>query len=170
MTTVLALSVFALDVLRATPERLASIGTYETDPSVNYREDESRLVLRSRQRLTRVAGSGLGATILDRRPGHGRSYQGAALRRERLPVAGLEARPTGRCAAARTDRCLAILCRPRTRDPLERAVIVGAQAALFALAVATVAFPSFNQLAITPAIGLLVALAVAASPGRERRA
>jgi hypothetical protein len=67
----------------------------------------------------------------------------------------------------------AILCRPPARDPLDRALIVGAQASLFALVVATFAFPSWNQLAITPTIGLLIALAVArvnrpgpASPGR----
>jgi O-antigen ligase/polysaccharide polymerase Wzy-like membrane protein len=162
MATVLALSVFALDVLRATPERLVSISAYQTDPSVNYREEESRLVLR-RVEDQPVAGSGLGATILVGIPGTDvplrvRRYaeNGYLWLVWKLGIPG--------AALLLALVAAAMLGRPRARLPLERAVIVGAQAALFALAVTTIAFPSFNALSITPAIGLLVALAIARSP------
>jgi hypothetical protein len=158
LTTVVGLSAVAPAVLNATADRLTSVKDYKSDPSVVYRQHESRLVT-NRIKANPLAGSGLGATVLIGRPGTNQLVKPRRYAENgylwliwKLGVVG--------AAVLLALVAAAILCRPRARDPLDRAVVVGAQASLFALAVATFAFPSWNQLAITPAIGLLIALAV----------
>ena len=51
--------------------------------------------------------------------------------------------------------------RPRGDDPLYAAVRTGCQGALHVLLIASVTFPSFSQLAITPAMGVLLAICAA---------
>ncbi len=158
LATVIVLGATAPGVLGATAERLHSVKDYKSDPSVFYREYESRLVT-DRIEAHPLEGSGLGATILIGRPNTNQPIQPRRYAENgylwliwKLGVLG--------ATVVLALLAAAILCRPPSRDPLERAVIVGAQASLFALAVATFAFPSWNQIAITPIIGLLIALAV----------
>jgi hypothetical protein len=168
LSTVVFLGATAPAVLDATTQRLHSVKDYKSDPSVFYREYESRLVT-NRVKAQPLAGSGLGATILIGRPNTNRPIQhrryaenGYLWLMWKLGVLG--------AAVLLALLAAAILCRPPARNPLDRAMIVGAQASLFALVVATLAFPSWNQLAITPTIGLLIAFAVSrVVPARAQR-
>jgi hypothetical protein len=164
LATALALAALAPAAFDATSQRLTSVKNYKTDPSVVYRQYESRLVT-NRIKAHPLTGSGLGADILIGRPGTNQPIKPRRYAENgylwlvwKLGVLG--------AVVLIALLAAAIMCRPPSRDPLERAVIAGAQASLFALAVATVAFPSWNQLAITPTIGLLLAFAVSRVPPR----
>lgn len=144
--------------LNAAGERLLSIGKYQSDPSIRYRIEESRRVIE--QIAARpLHGSGLGASIVIGRPGttvtpKPRRYaeNGYLWVTWKLGIPGM--------LVLLALLTFAILRRahPNEPDVLTAAARRGSQAALVALAAASVTFPSFNALAITPVIGVMVAL------------
>ena len=152
-------------VVDAARERLLSIGEYQDDPSVRYRIAESRKVL-EQIREQPVAGSGFGATIHIGRPGT--SVEPKPRRYAENGYLWL-AWKMGIPAALIVLALLAVAIAWRTpfgEEPRMTALRNGAQAGLLALVVSSVTFPSFNQLAITPTMGLL--LAIAAAPPRRQ--
>jgi O-Antigen ligase len=156
----LVLVTLAPTVLSAYQTRLSSLGNYQTDQSVTYRVEESRMV--SEQiGMHPLSGSGLGASILIGRPG---TTVALAPRRYAengylwlawkigIPAAGVL------CLLM----ALAILWpRRRGEQTLFAATRLGAQAALLAIGLVTISFGSFTQIAITPMLGVLVALCAA---------
>jgi hypothetical protein len=170
--TGLALSVLAPSILHAAGGRLASVGDYGTDPSVAYRVAESRLV-GTQIRERPLIGSGLGATIQTGRPN---TTQPIRPRRYAengyLWLAWKLGIPGAAVLWLLLGLCIAWPVR-RLADAATWGLVNGCQAALAAIAVATVAFPSFNQLAITPVLGAMAALCAAplcAAVGSRRRA
>jgi O-Antigen ligase len=160
LTVFLALSVLAPSVLSAYETRLSTLGNYQTDPSVTYRVVESRMVSAEIAQHP-LTGSGLGAAILIGRPG------------TNVPLAPRRYAENGYLWLAWKLgwlgagvlwllMSLAIVWpRRRGEEELFAATRLGAQAALFTLAVVTVSFASFTQIAITPVMGLLIALCAA---------
>jgi O-antigen/teichoic acid export membrane protein len=164
----LALAVTQPAFLPAYRERVASLASLRTDPSVLYRLAESQLIS-AQIRAHPVEGSGLAATILIGRPGTNvpvvpRSFAengyewlawkigipAAALLWALLALAILA---PGRRAEATTDAVFRRAC----------------QAIIAALAVATLTFQMFNQLEIAPMIGVLAAFAVAVPASTSSR-
>jgi hypothetical protein len=162
----LVLSTVGPETLATAKERLLSVGQYATDQAVRYRVVETGIVM-DEVRDRPITGSGLGATIflgqgsLDAPP-EPKSYthNGYAWLAWKIGVP----------AAALLWLLLAACVLPRARPDrrsLWPGVAVGCQAALVTLIVVTFAFPTFNMIAITPTIGLLVALLVV-SPNASR--
>lgn len=167
LATLLALAAAAPAVLTAAGERLATIAEYEADPSVYYREVEGRLVVDEiRQRPLR--GSGLAAAIQIGRPGTTQPIKARRYAENgylwlfwKVGLAG------GALLLALLALCL--LSRPaRRHDPETAALVAGAQASLAALVLATYFFPSFNQLAITPTLGVVAAICLAPALARTK--
>jgi O-antigen ligase len=158
-----ALSAVAPTELATARERLLSLGQYASDDSVRYRVVESEFVL-SEIRARPVTGSGLAATVFWGQPwaqaparSYAYSHNGYLWLAWRLgiPAAALLILLLG----------YAVLRRPPPgEDQLTMGVRHGAQGALAGVLVATVTFPSFSTLSITPAIGVLLALALAPAP------
>jgi len=156
----LVLAALAPSVLSAYGTRLSTLGDYQTDPSVTYRVAESAMVSAQIAKHP-LTGSGLGAAIVIGRPGTNvpltpRRYaeNGYLWLAWKLgwPAAGVIWLLMG----------LAVVWpRRRAEEPLFAATRLGAQAALVTLAVVTASFASFTQLAITPAMGVLLALCAA---------
>jgi hypothetical protein len=154
------LSAFAPRELTTARQRMLSLGQYLSDDSVRYRLVESRFVL-AEIRADPLTGSGLAATIFWGQPwaqvparSYAFSHNGYLWLAWRLgiPAAGVLIILIG-CA---------ILLRPSPDDDcLTIGVRRGAQGALLSVLVATVTFPSFSTLSITPVMGVLLALAVA---------
>ena len=176
ITSICALGAIALIVLSvASPttlttarQRLNSISGYSTDDSVRYRLVESQFVY-ARVQSHPISGSGLGASIFwgqpwakvpakDRTFSHD-GYLWVAWKLG-LPAAVLLTLLLAGTLTART--------KPRETE-LSRAVRRGAQGAILGLLIATVTFPSFSQLAIFPAMGVLVALAISPEISTQRR-
>ena len=160
------IAAIAPDALTTGRERLLSIGQYSNDSSVYYRLVESRHVLEQIE-LSPLQGSGLGASIWWGRPRYqvpparytfvhnGYLYVGWKLG---LVIA----------AALIAVMLFAILRSPRRIEPpFWRAVVNGAQAALAALLISNVTFPSLISLSATGTIGLLLAICLVAT--RTRR-
>ena len=155
------LSTLAPDTLAAARERLLSLSQYGSDDSVRFRITETKHVLQEIQERP-VTGSGLGATIFFGRPwdrvlpesltfAHN-GYLWLAWK-VGIPAAALVLVPF----------IVAVGWFRRPPDASAAAALGnGARAALLSLAVASVTFPSFNQLSITPALGLLMALSLMA--------
>lgn len=144
-------------------QRLESIGSYASDDSVRYRLVESRFV--SQQvRAHPMTGAGLGATIFWGQPWakvppkvQHYSHDGYLWLAWKIGVPG--------AALLVLMIALAPLSRaPRDEEVLSRAMRRGFHGALLGLLLATVTFPSFSQLGIAPAMGLMIAIAI--SPGR----
>jgi O-antigen ligase len=162
-----ALSAVAPGELATARERLLSLGQYASDDSVRYRVRESEHVLQQ-IRARPLAGSGLAATIFWGQPwaqappkSYAYSHNGYLWLAWRLgiPAAALLMIMLG----------FAVLRRPPpVDDGLTAALRRAAQGALAGVLVATVTFPSFSTLSITPVIGVLLALALAplSRPGR----
>jgi hypothetical protein len=160
LTVFLALAVLSPSVLSAYEKRLSTVGNYRTDPAVTYRVAESRIVS-SEIAKHPLTGSALGAAILIGRPG------------TTVPLAPRRYAENGYlwlawklgwpvAAVLWLAIALAILWpRRRGEDELFAASRLGAQAALLALAVATASFASFTQGAITPVMGVLIAMCAA---------
>ena len=154
-----ALSVLSPSTLTTAHQRLNSISSYASDSSVRYRVVESELVY-DRIRAHPLAGSGLGATML-----WGQPWARVRPKLQHYSHDGYLwlAWKTGIPAVALLVLLLVGTLFGRTRrdeQPLSAAVRRGAQGAIAGLLIATVTFPSFSQLGITPTIGLLLALAV----------
>jgi O-antigen ligase len=161
------LAIAAPATFRTAQERLLSIGQYGSDGSVSYRVRESQFVMREiRERP--LQGSGLGASIYWGRPAEGvpaqewvYTHNGYLWIAWKLGVIGavllfgLFAIAAARPGRARADPALGLLA-------------LGAQAAILALLIANVTFPSVNALTSTPTVGVLLALA--ALPRRRSEA
>ncbi|MDQ4089208.1 MAG: O-antigen ligase family protein [Actinomycetota bacterium] len=151
------LSTLAPDTLAAARERLLSLSQYSSDDSVRFRVTETVHVAREIAARP-VTGSGLGATIFFGRPW------------DRVPPESLTFAHNGylwlmwklgipAAALVLVPFVVAVGWFRRPRDgSADAALGNGCRAALLALAVASVTFPSFNQLSITPTLGLLIAL------------
>ena len=154
-----ALSTVAPDTLGAARERALSLGRYQSDNSLRYRLTESRHVI-DEIKASPVAGSGLGATIYWGRPWEQVapsedefSHNGYLWVAWKLGIVG---------AALLVGAMLFVLIgrAPPSPDPLLRSLRLGAKAALLALLLASVTFPSFTQLSSAAVLGLLLALCV----------
>lgn len=162
----LAFTTFAPRELTAARERLLSLSQYGTDSSVRYRVTESRHAM-AEIRARPVVGSGFAATIFWGRPwalvppsSSRFIHNGYLWLAWRLGIPGALLLCVPLAAAV-------VWRRPRGDDPLYAAVRTGCQGALLVLLIASVTFPSFSQLAITPAMGVL--LAVCASGAQRGR-
>lgn len=161
------LAVAAPSELTTAHQRLTSIGQYATDDSVRYRLTESRFVL-ERIHAEPLTGSGLAATIFWGQPwaqvpakSYAFSHNGYLWLAWKIGIPG--------AALLVALIGMAVLLPPPPRDdPQARALRRGAQGALVGLLLATVTFPSFSAMSITPAIGVLVALAVCPVPAADR--
>ncbi len=160
------LSAISPTTLTTAHQRLISIGSYTSDSSVRYRVVESGFV-EDRINAHPLAGSGLGATIF-----WGQPWARVAPKVQHYSHDGYLwlAWKLGVPAAALLVLLLVGTLFGkigRDEEPLSAALRRGAQGAIVGLLIATVTFPSFSQLSITSAIGLLLALAVSPVP-RER--
>jgi O-antigen/teichoic acid export membrane protein len=159
--TGLAFALLAPTALSAYRDRLLTLTSVATDPAVQYRVVESRLVtqqIRSRP----VIGSALGATILIGRPG---TNVAPALRRHAENGYLWLAWKVGIPAALAMCALLALAMAapgPRWEGPAGAGLRRGCQAALAAVVIASFSFPSFNQTGITALMGVLAATCVAA--------
>lgn len=155
--------------LTAARERLLSLSQYNDDNSVRYRVAETRAVFKEVKQRP-LAGSGLAATTWWGRPwelvaprSNGYAHNGYLWLAWKLGIP---------VAALMTALMLAAVAR-RSRPSggvLFRGVWTGAQAAILIMLVATVTFPSFAFLAVTPLMGVVLAVCFAAGPARERAA
>jgi O-antigen ligase len=140
-------------------ERMLSIGQYASDDSVRYRIREQQQVMEE-IRLHPLAGSGLGAGMWWGRPDaqvpprvHFFAHNGYMWLAWKIGIP---------LAAALILVLFYAAVRPgRARGtPLFTSIVIGAQASLVALLLASVTFPAIRSRPIIPAIGLLVALAL----------
>lgn len=158
-----AFTTFAPQELTAARERFLSLSQYRSDSSVRFRVTESRHALAQIEERP-LAGSGFAASIFWGRPwalvppsSSRFIHNGYLWLAWRLGIPG--------ALLLWIPLATALLWRwPRGEDELFHAVRTGCQAALLVLLVASVTFPSFSQLAITPAMGLLLAMCAARAP------
>jgi hypothetical protein len=163
-----ALAVFGPSQLRTAEERALSLGQASEDESVRYRLVESRFVL-DRIGAHPVTGSGLGATIYWGRPWQQVAPKSYAFSHNGyLWVAWKLGVPAAILLVALIG-CAVVLRGPPADDRLARAVRYGSRGALAGLLLATVTFSTFNELNITSAIGVLLALALCPVPAYDRR-
>jgi O-antigen ligase len=152
------LATVAPDVLGAARERLLSIGQYSSDDSLRYRVVESEHVI-GQIREHPLLGNALGATIF-----WGRPWEGVKPTTDEYAHNGYLwlAWKLGIPAALLLLAILlaAVIRRPPDGDSLRRGFSVGTSAALLVLLLASVTFPSFSALAITPTMALLLAIAL----------
>jgi hypothetical protein len=162
----IAVSWLAPGTLTTARQRLLSLGQYSTDPSVRFRVVESRHV-RDQIRARPLAGSALGATIHWGQPYNQVRPKDAAY--THLGYLWLAWKLGVPCALVLVGLMLAAALwrAPPAADPPAGALRSGCQAALVALLVIGAAFPIFNALQITCAIGLLIAIAAQPVPGRR---
>lgn len=165
LLTFATLTTVAPGTLETARERLLSLGQYGSDNSVRYRLVESEHVI-AKIRNHPIQGNGFAASIF-----WGRPWEQVPATEETFAHNGYLwlAWKLGIPAAILLVGLLAwsILVRgPAVGGPLERAVRDGSQASILLLCVASVTFPAFNSLAITPAMGLLLAFIAALSVPR----
>jgi hypothetical protein len=160
LATLAGLAILAPAVLSAAGQRLASIASYDADPSVYYRQVEGRLVLDQIEQRP-LAGSGLAAAIHIGRPGTTQPIKPRRYAENgylwlfwKVGVAG------GAVLLVLLATCM-LSGSARRHDRETGALVAGSQAALAALALATYFFPSVNQLAITPTLGVVAAICLA---------
>lgn len=163
-----AMATFAPAELTAARERLVSLGQYGDDDSVRFRLAESRHVLDEIQARPLV-GSGLAATILFGRPWDQVlpesltfSHNGYLWLAWKLGI------PGALLLLSLLFWSVGWFHRP-SDGSIDEAVRNGACGALLALVIASMTFPSFNQLAITAVIGVLMAIACAPRSAPRRR-
>jgi hypothetical protein len=163
------LATAAPNELTTARERFLSLGQYESDSSLRFRVVESQHVV---DEITEypLEGSALGASIYWGRPwdqvqpaSYTYSHNGYLWLAWKLgiPAAALLVLLIG---------VVIVVAKGQAPDALSAAVRAGAEGSLLALLVATVLFPSFNGLAITPTLGLLLALALLTHPEEKRDA
>ena len=153
------LSTLAPDTLTAARERLLSLSQYGSDDSVRFRVTETKYVLHEIAARP-VTGSGLAASVFFGRPWDlvkpeslTFSHNGYLWLMWKVGIPG--------AALVLVPFLTAVGWLRRPPDgSVESAVGNGCRGALLALAVASVTFPSFNQLSITPTLGLLIALSL----------
>jgi hypothetical protein len=126
---------------------------------VTYRGAESQLV---EQQIAQhpLTGSAFGATILIGRPGTNQPLAPRPYAEDGYLWLAWKVGIPG-TALLCVLLAMAILARQsRNEDQLLSAARLGAAAGLAALAFASYAFPSFNQIAITPVMGLMIATCI----------
>lgn len=146
------------------PHLLAATGAHLTtalhpgdDPSIRYRAAESAVV-RSEIAASPWTGRGMGATIRIGRPGTLRPIVDRRYAENGyLWLAWKTGIPAAVLACALLLAALTAPHRRKLPDAPGRALALGAQSSLAALAIATVAFPSFAQIGITSVIGVMAA-------------
>jgi hypothetical protein len=159
VSALVALSLFAPATLTTAKQRFSSIGSYASDSSVRYRVVESGFVYR-RTQAHPLEGSGLGATIFWGQPWSQRSPTSRHFAHDGYLWLAWK---VGIPAAALLFAMLFLAVPPlRVRDEevLSVAVRRGAQGAIAGLLLATITFTTFNQLAIVPVLGVLLAVAI----------
>ena len=160
----------APDTLGAARERFMSIGQYGNDNSLRYRVVESEHVI-GQIREHPLTGNALGATIF-----WGRPWEGVKPETDEYAHNGYLwlAWKVGIPAALLLLSLFlaAIVRRPPDGDALQRAFALGSAAALLVLLLASITFPSFSALAITPtmAVLLVIALSGRSEPSQAGRA
>lgn len=159
-----ALAVAAPAEFTTARERLLSLNQYGSDNSIRYRVIESQQVL-AKIRSRPLTGSGLGDTVR-----WGRPYAG-------VPPANYVFSHNGYLWLAWKLGLplLVLLCvvivlaiawrGPPDLDPLFAAVRVGGQAALFAVLLIAVTWPSLRMLSVTPLAGVFLAMAAVPRDG-----
>jgi hypothetical protein len=156
----------APDVLGAARERLMSIGQYANDNSLRYRVVESEHVI-GQIREHPLTGNALGATIF-----WGRPWEGVKPTTDEYAHNGYLwlAWKIGIPAALLLLALFlsAVLRRPPDGDTLLRSFVVGSAAALLVLLLASITFPSFSALAITPTMALLLVIALSGQSQADR--
>lgn len=159
-----AMATLAPAELTAARERLMSLSQYGEDDSVRYRLTESKHVLDKIEDHP-VIGNGLGARIFFGRPWDRVlpesltfAHNGYLWLAWKLGIPG---------ALLLLVVLFSCLRGARASGGAFDAVRNGARGALLALAVASVTFPSFNQLGITATMGVLMAAAAAPQLGVE---
>jgi O-antigen ligase len=160
-----ALAFLSPTQFKTAKQRAFSVNALGEDQSVRYRLVESRFVL-DRIHAHPVTGSGLGAEIF-----WGRPWQQVTPKSYAFSHNGYLwlAWKTGVPTAALLVLLLlsAVLLRaPPGDDRLTRAIRNGSRGGLAGLLLASVTFSTFNELPITSAIGVILALAVCPVPAR----
>jgi O-antigen/teichoic acid export membrane protein len=159
--TAIALVLLAPATVPAYKQRLATLTNLAADPAVQYRAVESRVVAREISARP-LGGSALGATILIGRPG---TNTAPVPRRHAENGFLWLAWKAGIPGALVMCALLALaVAAPRVRGEERSAIVLrrGCQAGLAAVLVASLSFPSFNQIGITAVMGVLVAACLAA--------
>lgn len=163
------LSTLAPDTLSTARERLLSLSQYGSDDSVRFRVTETKHVLGEIQHRP-LTGSGLGATVFFGRPWDRVLPESLTFSHNGyLWLAWKIGIPAAALVLVPFLVAVGWFRRPPDGSALA-AVGNGSRAALLALAVASVTFPSFNQLSITPAMGLLMALSLMSARITDARA
>ena len=158
-----SLALVAPKQLKTAEERAFSVADLGQDQSVRYRLVESRFVL-DRIHAHPVTGSGLGAEIFWGRPWQQVTPKSYAFSHNGyLWLAWKVGVPTAALLVLLLVGAV-LLPAPRNDDRLTRALRDGSRGAIAGLLVATVTFSTFNELSITSAIGLLLALSVCPAP------
>jgi hypothetical protein len=157
---VVLLSFLAPAELTTAHQRLLSLGDYASDASVRYRRVESDFVL-EQIGAHPIAGSGLAATIFWGQPWAQVPPKASPYAHDGYLWLAWKVGIPGAALLVLLLGSAILLRRPRDDDLLTRSLRRGAQGALAGLLLATVTFPSFSVLSITPAIGALLALAIA---------
>ena len=154
-----ALAVVAPSTLTTARERLLSIGQYGNDFSVDYRVRELKFVIEE-IRASPLTGSGLGATIFwgvprFQIPAEAKNYShnGYLWTVWKLGIPG--------ALLLLAPLLGTILVRRGPPTSTFDLVVIGAQAALLALLITNVTFPSVSGLTSNPTTGVLMALCVA---------
>jgi hypothetical protein len=156
----LLLSIIAPAELTTAQQRLSSLGQYASDDSVRYRRVESSFVL-EQIGAHPIAGSGLAATIFWGQPWAQVPPKAYPYAHDGYLWLAWKVGIPGAALLVLLIGSAIFLRAPPDDDALTRALRRGAQGALAGLLLATVTFPSFSVLSITPAIGTLLALAIA---------
>ncbi|HYH59633.1 MAG TPA: O-antigen ligase family protein [Thermoleophilaceae bacterium] len=162
------MSTIAPETLGAARERLLSLGRYQSDNSLRYRLVESRHVIDEIEKAP-VFGSGLAAEIY-----WGRAWEQVPPESHTFAHNGYlwvtwKAGLVGALLLFGALLFVLIGRAPPEPSPLLRTLRTGAKAALLALLLSSVTFPSFTQLSSAAVIGMLAAWAVAPLTTARRR-
>lgn len=168
LLALVVLATLAPAELTAARERLLSLSQYANDDSLRFRVTESRHVL-TEIRERPVLGSGLGATVFFGRPWDLEPPESKTFAHNGyLWLAWKLGIPGALLLLVVLFSSIGWLDRPGQRDPFG-AVQNGARGALLTLVIASVTFPSFNQLGITAVMGVLMAIGCAPAVHPEER-
>lgn len=161
------LSVFAPAELSVARERFLSINQYSTDDSLRARAEESRHVYAA-IRSDPLAGSGLGSTIFWGKPWADVPPKTSAYSHDGYLWVAWKVGIPGTFLLFLVFVAALFVRGSPAEGSVARAVRAGAQGSLLALLIASVTFPTFNALSITPVMGLLLALAIVPLPLTDR--
>jgi hypothetical protein len=159
LVAVAGLAMFAPAQLQTAGQRLGSITQYQSDDSVRYRLTESRFV-RDEIAKQPLVGSGLSATIFWGQPWAQQPPKEFAFSHSSYLWLAWKLGLPAAAALLLLIGAAIVLPAPRARDAVDAATRRGARGALIGLLLVAVTFPALGSLSITPAIGVLLALAI----------